>query len=223
MLTFLGRKTLGTVLGGMLLCVCVVACFVHWSKDKALVLVTEAERAIADQKYTTLATLVQKHPKELASFQGITAQKMICAGIAEEVLFSQVLGDLQQKSPLHARIAAITFLINKGNARGALDESIKLEEEFKNEKNTGVLIQPGMVTRAYNLLRIAELQHSLGLKFEEVDTWQQFEEMAGWNGAKASGAVSAYQEAFYLLEKGFIEEGIDLRQYVQHRKQLASQ
>ncbi len=221
MLVFLNRKILIPILAGVALA-CAAAFFLPWNDSKGATLTAEAEKALAEKEYKTLSLLIRKHAKELGHFQGALAQGLIRERSLEEPVFTKVLDDLQNKSPLHARVSHITLLIAKGENQHALDESLRLEEDFKLQPATRSLLQPGAVTRAYNLLRIAELHHAMGHAFEEADAWQQFEETAGWNKSKAPHIADAQQEAFYLLETGFKEEGIDLREYVHLRKQLAA-
>ncbi len=219
---FLKRKVLISTGLGVLLA-CLAALFMPWNEESAARISSKAKNALDNKDFEALATILEKHPTQLGNFRAALSQQLLKEGKGQHAIFASTLIRLQESAPLHARLASISLLVSRGELENALEESLNLETEFKTQIQSKAFIQPGMIARMVNLLKIAELYYALGRSQEEAEAWQKFEQQADWDGENAQYAVNAQKEAMLVLEKGFKEEGIDLKEYVGFRKRLAQE
>jgi len=217
MLTFLRRKILiSTGIGAFLACTALA--FLPWGEERTERIVAQAKKALEDHDLNTLAMLIGKHPSYLQDYRKILTEQLLKEGQTEHMHFVSTLKRLQEVSPVQSKAAHISMLISKGDLGIALEESLALDTDLKQQIASGSSIQPGALARMINLLRIAELYASLGQPQDEADAWEKFEQLVGWDEQKTMQGALAQNEALPLLERGFRDQGVDLKDYIRFRK-----
>ncbi len=218
MMTFLKRRTLISIGTGVLLA-CTVLLFLSWGEGKTDKLFIRAKKAFDDKDYNVLAALVEKYPAYLHNYRKNLTLELLKTKQTEHTHFSDTLKRLQAYCPLQAKASYISLLISKGELESALEESLSLDADLQKQESSGSIVQPGAIVKMVNLLRIAELHSFLGHFQEEVEAWEKLERLVGWGDQKTLQDALAYNEALPLLERGFQEQGIDLKEYIHFRKQ----
>lgn len=124
---------------------------------------------------TELDALFNKHPELHAKYDGLIAQTLIERGQIETALpfaTSAIQRTQSENSPYYSDFTATTLLIGQKKYEEALQRANTLHNELKNQsKQTKI----GNALFAFNLLRIAGLQQQLGLKTEELLTWEEWQ------------------------------------------------
>jgi hypothetical protein len=218
MVEILARKT-WISLGIGAAFVCAILTLIPRGEVKYEKIAAKAEESLKDRDFEALSKLVEKYPCQLLDYRKNLTGHLLETGQIEHSYFKNMLKRLGHISHAHAQMTHVSLLISKGDLDGALEESMAIEAEFNRSALLGTHIQPGSIARIVNLQRIAELYSSLGRLQEEADAWEKFEQFAGWDNQKSSSIGLRRDEAFALIEKGFRDEGIDLKEYIRYRVQ----
>ncbi len=171
----------------------------------------------------SLSEMIGRHPELMLKFNGEIAQKLsMNPNVSDRGKIVDGLIDRVEKiTPFHARFAKTSLAIVDGNLEQALTEALQLEGDFQviHREGDASIIQGGEILRAFNLLRIAQLQQGLGSVEGERHAWQHLKQIAGWEKDNGDALISsATQEAFTLLQQNFQKNGIGLRDYIEYRE-----
>jgi hypothetical protein len=181
-----------------------------------------AEMAFRRWEKTSLAqlqTLLKKHPELHTKYDGPIARKLLAsseAGLAAS-FGKAALKRVKDLSPYHTHFSETSLLIGEGQ----LTEALAKAKELKNliDSDTAFPGQKyGSILFAFNLLRIAMLEKTVGTKEGEKSAWQELKKHAGWS---EEPFITKYDpEAFRLLAENFRSKEISLADYIRHREKF---
>lgn len=172
-----------------------------------------------------LKSLMGRYPELHAKYDGLIAQTLIYRGEIEEAAQFAALAlnrTAAENSPFYAEYSQNTLLIGSKNYSDALKHSQSLRQKMLdalNQPQQSKQTAFGDTLFAFNLLRIGILQQQLGLKKEELQTWQEWKHYLNQTpGAVTSGAISS--SAFQRQIEQFTENRISLLNYIEAREKL---
>ena len=104
--------------------------------------------------------------------------------------------------------AKTSLLICENNYEKALQGSMNLHDKLVNST-----LNDHQTLFAFNLLRIALLYQKMGLKKEELETWETLKKYSNDN-------VNTFSNAFHPLFDVFQDKQVSLSDYIRHREKL---
>jgi hypothetical protein len=141
-----------------------------------------------------LAAIMLRQPELHAKYDGPIAQTLINRGdidSATEYANLAIARTKSEESPYYTDYSQTTLLIGKKSYSEALKQAIALQAHLDKADKS----DKGVVLMTYNLWRIALLQKELGLKSEELKTWQQWKLFYSENrGPVLEAIVAAFTE-----------------------------
>lgn len=140
---------------------------------------TSGEAAAGQTALDNLQTILEKHPEWQAKYDGLIAQVLINQGDASRAsdYANRAFNRTSADSPYYTTYSQTTLLIGQKKFQEALSEAQTLQQQLVEKKTE----QMGPILTAFNLWRIALLQQELGLKKEELQTWQEWKEFYNKN------------------------------------------
>lgn len=165
------------------------------------------------ESFDKLAALMAAHPEIKPKYEGLVAQTLLNRGqINEAQAFGEqaIARTKQENDPYYTQYSETTLVMASKNFDEALKQATALNEQLK--KNA----QPGTILFPLNLLRIAMLHQQLGQHKEELQTWKEFKEYAGWSSERTPKETDAL--GFQLLNSLFAEGKISLLSYIETRE-----
>lgn len=143
----------------------------------------------------TLSVIMLRQPELHAKYDGLIAQILINRGdIASATDYANLALERTktEDSPFYTDFSKTSLLIGKKSYSEALKQANELQVRMDQTTN---LSDKGVVLGAYNLWRIALLQKELGLKNEELKTWQQWKKYYNDNrGPLMESVIAAFTE-----------------------------
>ncbi len=157
-----------------------------------------------DVLYKGMQSAVKNVPALQSKYEAVIAQKLLDLQKGEAYsLAKQTLNRVGNEAPFHSAYAKTSLLIQQGKFQKALEQAVALKEEMKGVAS----LKAGALLYAYNLLRIASLQHELKNKPGEKVSWEEFE-----------GYLALRADLAHLLMSNFGGKEVTLQQYIAERK-----
>jgi len=163
-----------------------------------------------------LMEIMDKHPELHQKYDGNLTQILIKEGEtekAQEIASQMISRTTQSNLPLYADFAKTTLLINQEKYEDALKQAQSLDMKMKKEVELGADRKFGDTLYAYNLLRIGMIQQELGLKDQELKTWQR------WNQYLDSkeDIEGIDPKGFDIVLRQFTSGNLSLKNYIEER------
>lgn len=173
-------------------------------------LAADTDPAANKEALTQLKSYLNRYPELHAKYDGLIAQTLLYRGEMEEAtqFAALALNRTAGETPsFYSEYSQTTLLIGSQHYSDALARAQALHQKMLKAEKPNAF---GETLFAFNLLRIAILQQQIGLKKDELQTWQE------WKGYlnKASGA------AFQRLVEQFTENKISLLNYIEAREKV---
>ncbi len=167
-----------------------------------------------DQAYDKVNQLLKKYPELHSKYDAPIAQAFLAVGkatdaqpFAEESLKRTQVNDLS----LYQDFGQTTLLISQEKYKEALAQAQKLKESLIQEAPNKEM-KFGSVLFAYNLIRIATLNKTLGNNKEELDAWKE------WGEYSKTSKNNINSEAFNQVTKQLENGNILLTDYIAQRE-----
>lgn len=140
-----------------------------------------------------------KHPEMAAKFGARIAHELLAKGQVEkaEPFVQNVFDRIFKQTPEHTSFSEGSILIQKGEFRQALQQSMALKERLSQNS----------LLYGFNLVRIASLCRALNIQDEEFAALEDLE-----------GYLKTHGESAHLLSHCFQEGSLTLHTYIHHRK-----
>ncbi len=184
----------------------------HWKGEKG-------------ESFSKLKKILIAHPELHPKYDGVIAQKLLSSsenGLAASYA-KTAFKRIQGFSPYYTDFSLCSLLISDKHYLKALERAKKLKVSLEKdsafwEKNS-TLFPHGYLLYAFNLLRIAILEGTVGTPEEEFAAWQNIKEMSGYL-EKTPSSNRYDSEASLLIQKIFQSQTITLLDYIRHRESL---
>lgn len=114
-----------------------------------------------------------------------------------------------------------SLLIGAGHYAQALMEAKQLKIDLDKDdlfwSHKSSMLKSGSILYAYNLMRIATLEHEAGSATGELEAWDELIAHAGWE--KNPSQLKTYDpEAYSLLSSNFHKGDVSLRDFIEERR-----
>lgn len=156
----------------------------YWAAEKEFRALAGAEN-LNEEALAKLSAIIERHPALHEKYDALLAQILLDHGKISEALpfATKAIDRTQQENlPFYSDFANTTLLITEKQYETALKNSILLKEKMQSQNLKREERQYGDTLFALNFLRIALLQQQLGLKKEELNTWQEWKKLANTSG-----------------------------------------
>jgi len=177
--------------------------------------------------FKNLQAILNRHAELHPKYDGRVTQALVKQGkIEEAAAFAQITFKRFDDpfSSLYGSFSENTLIISEGKFELALEHAKKLKQallqhaafSFGSSANGSF----GELLYAYNLLRIAFLEHEAGSVIEENAVWKELLERSGWKDSQSSRPVFGEKAAFAYREmlSNFHENGVSLLDYIEERQ-----
>lgn len=163
-----------------------------------------------------LLEIMDKHPELHQKYDGNLAQILIKEGEterAQEIATKIINRTTQSNLPLYAYFAKTTLLINQEKYEAALKRAQALDMKMKKQAKLGNDRKFGDTLYAYNLLRIGMIQRELGLRDQELKTWQKWSQFL--NSKEELEGIDS--KGFDIVLRQFTSGNLSLKNYIEER------
>lgn len=155
---------------------------------------TPDEVAAQQDAFYKLEKIIHRHPELHAKYDGLMTQVLIARNAfaqAEPFAKLAIQRTSNENEPLFSEYSQNTLLIGKQNYSEALKNSIALKNQMK-EGQESLLF-------GFNLLRIASLQRTLGLKSEELAAWKEWKQFAQRDARSSQKIMNHFKDGSVSL------------------------
>jgi hypothetical protein len=182
----------------------------------------DVDSAASKDALAQLQTLLNRYPELHAKYDGLIAQTLIYRGQQNEAAQFAALTlnrTADENSPFYTDYSQNTLLIGSKHYSDALARAQSLQQKMLDGVKQGQARAFGDTLFAFNLVRIGMLQQQLGLKKEELQTWQEWKGYLNHTSSPATlGLISS--SAFQKQVEQFTENKISLLSYIEAREKL---
>jgi hypothetical protein len=186
------------------------AAYNHWEGSKG-------------EQFTKLQKIIRKHPELHAKYDSAIAQKLLSSsegGLASSY-GKAVLKRMGGFSPYYKDFSYGSLMVADQQyaealqSAKALKSAMDADEAFWEKKSA--VVRHGCILYAYNLLRIAMLEKTIGTPAGELSAWLRLKENAGWHGTQPTSKTYD-AEAYLLIQENFQTQEVSLLDYIKHRE-----
>lgn len=182
---------------------------------------TAQDENAASEALARLQALMSKHSELHAIYDGALAQTFLNRGLPENAqpYASATLSRVASNDlPFYSEYAENTLLIAQQHYQEALQKALTLQNMMR-EALSSPTRSFGDELFALNLLRIGILQQETGDGSGELQTWQEWSRLAGFNRNQGIAAVVDPQ-AFRAVIQQLAIGSISLPDYIAHRENI---
>ncbi len=172
----------------------------------------------------SLLAIIAQHPELHAKYDGLLAEILLTRGESSQATeyASLAIGrTTDENQPFYTNYAQTTLVIADGKYDQALNEAKALKDLMATQgqklQNTPDKIQVSTLLYSLNLLRIGMLQQQLGLKEEELATWNEWKNLARQS---REGSLPSYLDGqlFMAFDHLLTEGNASFAQYIDIRE-----
>lgn len=177
------------------------------------------------EKLNKLKDLIKKNPSLKSNYEGLIVQNLMMYGNLGNddcKIVDRLLERNKTELPLYYEYSKNALLINNEEYVEALKKSNELKMKMLSDLSflDGKTIRPSNVLYTLNLLRIALLEGKLNNDAKEFLAWQELEDYLNLDASK--NVSENMQIAAATLKETYHENGIELIDYIQYRKNKIS-
>lgn len=165
----------------------------YWTAEKEFRLLAKPVEnnkgpAINEEALAQLRAVIERHPALQAKYDALIAQTLLDHGDIKDALpfaNNAINRTLSENQPFYSEFAKTSLLISEQKYDAALKSSQALQQkmqELKQKTEQNGQRHFGDTLFALNFLRIGMLQQQLGLKSDELKTWQEWKKLAKTSG-----------------------------------------
>jgi hypothetical protein len=165
----------------------------YWTAEKEFRLLAKPVEsnegpAINEDALAQLRAVLERHPALQAKYDALIAQTLLDHGNTKDAMpfaNSAIDRTLSENQPFYSEFAKTSLLISDKQYDAALKSSLALQQkmqELKEKSEKSGDRHFGDTLFALNFLRIGMLQQQLGLKIDELNTWQEWKKLARTSG-----------------------------------------
>lgn len=152
------------------------------------------------------------------------AQRCLALGDVEQAVL-QARSSIEKTEGLtsayYSRFRKTSLLIAGDNYVQALQDAKQLKADLEKDdlfwSQKDPMVKSGSILYAYNLMRIATLEHEVGSRADELRAWEELVDNAGWE-KKPSNLKTYDPEAYGLLAANFQKGEVSLRDFIEERR-----
>lgn len=183
----------------------------YWNADKEFAQFSnpstlESDPLAGEDALARLNAILNRQPELHAKYDGLIAQTLIGRNdIGDALPFAKsALNRTEtENTPYYTSYAQTTLLIGESHYEDALNLAVLLDKQMREALNQNLPIEQrhfGDLLFSFNLLRIGILQEKLGLKDQELHTWQEWKRYQ--QGTEAPTLAKAFQQQNIFLSEG---------------------
>lgn len=176
-----------------------------------------------------LKKIIEELPQLKTKFEPAIAKQLLISqsGDVDSSLAAKTLKRIQKDQPYFSQFGYTTILISNNAYQDALEQAEKLKKNLDNDaefwEKQSSEGSYGHVLYAFNLLRLALLQKTVGSIQGEFLAWNELEKRAGWHDTDNIEVSLKEREAYALLEQNFQDSSVSLKDWIQYRKHLLTE